>query len=302
MIFRSKDTHNAGVEDGEAPTAQLRRFFGILSPLLALGYLALMALDFDAHWPNGIAIGVVAQDAGLIAEGDRNATAFKLSSYESGERCIIMPPALRAQLARAGGKQGMFYDVRVGMIPRLGRNLCKTSQIPFGRFYEVVSVDSAVAIGCAPDVFIARSRQCELPKVNQSVERVPPPAIVPSAPPIELATNDVDPPPPAPYRPFAGQRPPPVLGLDGPSIDLADFYPSSAVRLEQEGVVRVRVIYIPNNGSISCTVLESSGYSALDRQTCRLVGNHRLFTPSARGEDGDGEVTITQGVRWTLPE
>ena len=308
VIFAPRDTHNAGVEDGEAPTARLRRFLAILVPLAAIGYIGSVGFDFDARWPNGIAIGGAVSDAGLIAGFDTKTAITKLTSYESGTRCVRLSPRAQSQLARVGGKQGAVYDARVTMIPKIGRNLCKTSLIPFARFYEIVSVDNAAVIGCALGDFIARGRQCTLPMVSPATEALPPVVTTP-APQIETPTNDIDPPPAAPYRPFGAEPPPSVLGLDGESVSLDDFYPPLAIRFEQQGVVRVRVTYVSNRGSISCTVLESSGYSALDRQTCRLVGNHRLFTPSitnagirSNADVRNGEATIVQAVRWALPK
>lgn len=308
MIFAPRDTHNAGVEDGEASTAKLRRFLGVVIPLIAIGYIALVGFDFDARWPNGIALGSVAKDSGLIAVVDGKTGSAKLTSYEKGERCVQLSPSAQAQIANIGTKMGAVYDVRVSMIARFGRNICKTSPVPFRRFYEIVSVESVAIIGCDPDTFIARGRQCELPKLNPVAEAIPPVASVPAAA-IETPTNDTDPPPAVPYRPFGAEPPPRVLGLDGANVSFEDFYPPLAIRLEQEGVVRVRVTHVSNRGSVSCTVLESSGYSALDRQTCRLVGNHRLFTPSivnagvrSNTDIRNGEVTIVQGVRWVLPK
>lgn len=308
MIFAPRDTHHAGVEDGEASTAKLRRFLGVLVPLAAIGYIGSVAFDFDARWPNGIAIGGAVNDAGLTSAVDSKTAVTKLTSYESGTRCVRFSPRAQSQLARVGGKQGAVYDVRVTIMPKIGRNICKTSPIPFGHFYEIVSVDNAAVIGCAPDDFIARGRQCTLPAIKPTTEALPPLAATP-VPPIETPTNDIDPPPAAPYQPFGAEPPPRVLGLDDENVSLDDFYPPIAVRLEQEGVVQVRVRYVANKGSISCIVLRSSGYSALDRQTCRLVGNHRLFTPSItnagvrnKADIRNGEATIVQGVRWVLPK
>jgi TonB family protein len=305
MIFASRDTHNAGVEDGEASTAKLRRFLGVLIPLVAIGYIGTVAFDFDTRWPNGVALGRVAPDSGLIVSVDGKTGVAKLTSYEKGERCVRLSPRAKAQITSIGTKPGAVYDVRVSVIPHFGRNICETSLIPFARFYEIVSVENAAIISCAPETFIARGRQCELPKLNPVAEAVPPVAPA-STIAIETPTNDTDPPPAVPYRPFAAEPPPPVLGLDGANVNMDDFYPPSAARLEQEGLVRVQVKHISNRGSISCTVLESSGHSVLDRQTCRLVGNHRLFTPpvtsNSRVDLSSGEVTIDQRVRWVLPK
>jgi TonB family protein len=308
MIFAPRDTHNAGVEDGEASTAKLRRFLGVVIPVVAVGYIALVGFDFDARWPNGIALEDVAADSGLLAGVDSKTGVTTLTSYENGERCARLSPRAQTQIASIGAKPGAVYDVRISTIARLGRSNCKTSPIPFGRFYEVVSVNNAAVIGCAPDTFIARGQTCELPKLDPVAEAATPAPPVPAGE-AEKPTNEADPPPAVPYRPFGAEPPPPVVGFDGENVSFEDFYPPSAIRLEQEGVVRVSVTHVANRGSISCTVLKSSGYSALDRQTCRLVGNHRLFTPSIakvgarnNADSGNGEVTIVQGVRWVLPK
>jgi TonB family protein len=302
VIYAPRDTHNAGVEDGEAPTARFRRFLGVLIPLAAVAYIFAGVYDFDARWPDGIALGDAVQDEGMIISAVGKSGIAKFISYEAGERCVRLSPRARTQIAKLDAKGDAAYDARVRLIPRFGRDICGTSPIPFSRFYDIVSVDKAAVIGCAPDRFIALGRQCSVPKTNPLPET--PPAIPAVAPlPLEKPTKDGDPPPPVPYRPFAAEPPPPVIGLDGANVSMSDFYPDYALQREQQGAVRVSVTYVPNGRSISCTVLQSSGSSALDRQTCRLVGNHPMFTPPAANIDPQQrEVTISQGVRWALPQ
>jgi protein TonB len=81
-----------------------------------------------------------------------------------------------------------------------------------------------------------------------------------------------------------------------------DDYPSSAIRNEEQGTTRFR-LGVGSNGQVTeCSVIGSSGSSALDSATCRLMKQRARFTP-ARNSSGDATSdSVTSAIRWVLPE
>ncbi|HEX8574307.1 MAG TPA: TonB family protein [Allosphingosinicella sp.] len=79
-------------------------------------------------------------------------------------------------------------------------------------------------------------------------------------------------------------------------------YPSSAIRNEEEGMTRFRLAVGPDGKVTECTVTASSGSSALDSATCRLMKQRARFTPA---RDSDGRLvpdSVSNAIRWVLPD
>jgi protein TonB len=79
-------------------------------------------------------------------------------------------------------------------------------------------------------------------------------------------------------------------------------YPTSAVRSEEQGTTRFRLAVGPDGRVADCTVTGSSGSSALDSATCRLMKSRARFTPA---RDSDGKATsdsVASTIRWVLPD
>jgi protein TonB len=79
-------------------------------------------------------------------------------------------------------------------------------------------------------------------------------------------------------------------------------YPNSAARAEEQGTTRFRLGVGPDGRVNECTVTASSGSSALDSATCRLMKQRARFTPA---RDSDGRPTsdsVASAIRWVLPE
>jgi TonB family protein len=117
--------------------------------------------------------------------------------------------------------------------------------------------------------------------------------------------------------PSALGNPSPVGGsLTG--IFTADDYPPDALDLNQEGSVGVLVRVDPKGAVSDCMVTSSSGFPALDAQTCRVVWLRAIFTPArdasgvpvtstyqqsihwAIGDDDEGETSDPYMVRWIV--
>ena len=136
--------------------------------------------------------------------------------------------------------------------------------------------------------------------------RAPPPPVMvvvqPSPPPV--VRTPIKPPPSAPAPP------PPAVGpriVEGPRprapfqsyVTMAD-YPASALVQGEEGRPRFRLM-VGADGRVShCVILASSGSSALDNATCRIMRSRARFTP-ARDSNGNPAAGEYPGeINWQI--
>jgi protein TonB len=127
-----------------------------------------------------------------------------------------------------------------------------------------------------------------------------PPAVVitPVAPPPQITT--APPPPPAP--------PPPVRRIEPAKAraNLASYvsnddYPDSAIRNEEQGTTGFRLDVGPDGRVSNCTITSSSGSSALDNATCRLMRSRARFTPATDSTGAKVSDSVSSRIRWVLP-
>ena len=164
------------------------------------------------------------------------------------------------------------------------------------------------------------------PEVLPEAEAPPPPSsVITHVPPVvEMPPRPViaptEPLPPTPPTPVARTEPAPVptpvVRADPPTIreikparakaNLASYvsdedYPASAARNEEQGTTRFKLVVGPDGKVKDCSVTSSSGSSALDATTCRLMRQRARFQP-ATGSDGrpTGD-TVASAIRWVLP-
>jgi protein TonB len=172
--------------------------------------------------------------------------------------------------------------------------------------------------------------------VDTIPDKKPPPPDVPKPPEPtpRAAPTAIDRPPALVDRPFTGPvffgptMPPPPPFPQGPTIappadpppppprkiepararaNLASYvsdadYPSSAIRNEEQGTTRFRLGVGADGRVTECTVTATSGSSALDSATCRLMKSRARFTPA---RDSDGKAvgdSVASGIRWVLPD
>jgi periplasmic protein TonB len=84
------------------------------------------------------------------------------------------------------------------------------------------------------------------------------------------------------------------------SFDNDRDYPPAALRREEQGTVRVGFTIGTDGRVTSCNVLQSSGSSALDSTTCRIILSRFRYEP-ARDSFGNPVVeTRTQPVTWRI--
>lgn len=78
-------------------------------------------------------------------------------------------------------------------------------------------------------------------------------------------------------------------------------YPSISIRRGEEGTVGYRLQIAANGKVESCTVTKSSGHSALDRETCRLLPRRGKFTPARDSAGAKVKGSFTAEIVWRLP-
>lgn len=152
--------------------------------------------------------------------------------------------------------------------------------------------------------------------------QTPPPVVTPppivrtnTMPPPIVTTNIAPPPvmtvtaPPAPPTPPAPPPPPPPPRKVQPARAKANLvslfsdedYPASAVRAGESGATGFR-LDVGTNGRVSaCTVTSSSGSSALDSTTCRLLRSRARFSPATDSTGAPTTDTVTGRIVWRLP-
>lgn len=153
----------------------------------------------------------------------------------------------------------------------------------------------------------------------------PPPPDQPSSPPMTVVQSPLPPPPSAPAAPVMPPQPPqpPVMRVEPPrpvpapppprivppqraranlsSYFSEDDYPPGALRNNEQGTTGFSLTIGASGRVEGCTVTASSGSSALDQATCRILRNRARYTP-ARDENGNPAVGRDQGrVTWRLP-
>ena len=132
----------------------------------------------------------------------------------------------------------------------------------------------------------------------------PPPIQAPPPPPMPVPFNPQPPvrpaPPPPPPPPPPRTVEPARARANLASYVSNDDYPSSALRNNEEGTTGFRLTVGPNGRVTSCTVTSSSGSSALDNATCRIMRSRARFTP-ARDSNGQPTTdTVSARIAWRI--
>ncbi len=141
----------------------------------------------------------------------------------------------------------------------------------------------------------------------------PPPIVSMPSPPVQIQTTPNPPPfvptPIARPAPPAPPAPPPAPKTVEPAkargdlhaLFSTDDYPNSALQAQQQGTTAVSYT-VGTDGRISgCDVTSSSGSSALDQATCKILRSRAKFTPA---KNNLGQPTTDSGtvrIRWVVP-
>lgn len=127
----------------------------------------------------------------------------------------------------------------------------------------------------------------------------PPPMVVtPVAPPPQIT---VAPPKPAPPPPPVRRIEPARARANLASYISNDDYPSSALRNEEQGTTGFRLDVGPDGRVSGCSVTASSGSSALDSATCRLLRSRARFTPATDSTGSKTSDSVSGRIRWQIP-
>jgi periplasmic protein TonB len=135
------------------------------------------------------------------------------------------------------------------------------------------------------------------PPVQTQIPVFAPPPIVTAPPP----STPAPPPPPPPPPPI--QKIPARAKGDLRSLFSSDDYPESSLRAQEQGTVKVSFTVGPNGRVSGCSVIQSSGSSALDAATCRIITSRARFTPAT--DTSGAAVSDTQmspPIRWQVPK
>lgn len=117
------------------------------------------------------------------------------------------------------------------------------------------------------------------------------PMIAPPAPP---SPRRVGPPPPRTVAPPRRVR----ANLN--SYISMDDYPASALRANEQGTASVRLVIGPNGRVIDCLVTASSGSSALDQATCRIMRSRARYVPARDSQGNPTTGTDAGRISWRL--
>lgn len=82
-------------------------------------------------------------------------------------------------------------------------------------------------------------------------------------------------------------------------ISAAD-YPDVAIRKEGVGSVRMALLIDENGRIADCTVIETSGFAALDAQSCALVQKRARFKPAVGLDGKPAKDAVVQRITWQL--
>ena len=135
------------------------------------------------------------------------------------------------------------------------------------------------------------------PPIVRTNTAPPPMVVTPVAPPPQITVAPPRPPAPPPPRVVEPARARANLA----SYVSNDDYPDSAIRNEEQGTTGFRLDVGPDGRVSNCTVTSSSGSSALDSATCRLMRSRARFTPATNSTGAKVSDSVSSRIRWVLP-
>ena len=79
------------------------------------------------------------------------------------------------------------------------------------------------------------------------------------------------------------------------------YYPPGALKRGEQGRVAFKLTIEPTGTISTCDVIESSGFAALDKETCNIMGLYARVQP-VRNADGRAVRAVQSGfIVWKLP-
>ena len=138
------------------------------------------------------------------------------------------------------------------------------------------------------------------PPIQRFENLTPPPVAAPPPPPVPAPYV-----PPAPPAPPAPPPPPRTVEPARARANLASYvsnddYPASALRNEEQGTTGFRLTVGPDGRVSNCVVTSSSGSSALDAATCRIMRSRARFTPARDNTGASTADTVNSRITWRI--
>jgi protein TonB len=134
-----------------------------------------------------------------------------------------------------------------------------------------------------------------------TVQDSPPPIVsVPSPPPPTFRM--VPAPPPGPPPPLPVIADPPRAKTPLQALISLDDYPMSALARREQGRVEFRLDIGANGRVLGCAITRSSGSTALDSTTCRILRSRARYTPARDSNGMPVGYPVEDAVEWRLPE
>ena len=133
-----------------------------------------------------------------------------------------------------------------------------------------------------------------MPPPIQTVNVAPPPIITPTAPPAPQAPPA---PPPPPHR-----VEPARARANLSSYVSNDDYPASALSRNEEGTTGFTLTVGGDGRVTNCSVTSSSGSSALDSATCRIMRSRARFTPARDSNGNPTTDSVSARITWRIQE
>ena len=135
-----------------------------------------------------------------------------------------------------------------------------------------------------------------------TMQESPPPRIiaVPSSPP-SPPFRVIPPPPPGPPPPLPVIVDPPRPKAPLQALVSELDYPMSALANREQGRVEFRLDVGANGRVLGCTITRSSGSSALDATTCRILRSRARYTPARNSNGMPVGYAVEDAVEWRLP-
>jgi protein TonB len=78
-------------------------------------------------------------------------------------------------------------------------------------------------------------------------------------------------------------------------------YPAEAIAAKEQGEVGFTLEVGADGRVAGCLITRSSGSSALDSATCRVLGARARFTPARDSNGMPAQDRVAGRIRWTLP-
>lgn len=129
------------------------------------------------------------------------------------------------------------------------------------------------------------------PPTIQTVVAPPTPVVIPPVAPA------APPPPPPPRKVQSAQAKGSLVGLFDGEVD----YPESARSAGAEGTAVVSITVGADGRVVGCSVVRSTGNSALDSQTCNIIRRRAKFTPARDSNGNPTTDTVTSPpITWRL--